>query len=107
MRQNVPTRHLLVLLLVAVVVLGLATEVPRTMAAGADVILDWWSTSGGGGLGTGASFTLHGSVGQPDAGVGTSQSYTLIGGVLAGSAGSPTTGEPPSNHSIFIPIVVK
>ena len=39
--------------------------------------IDWWTVDGGGGSGSGGTFTLSGTAGQPDAGV-------LQGGVLDG-----------------------
>lgn len=98
------TRYVLVLLLVALVVLGTAMEVSRTMAAGADAVIDWWTTSGGGGPGSSSSFTLHSSIGQPDAGAGTSESYTVTGGILAGAV---TASEQPPDYAIFLPVVIK
>ena len=44
------------------------------------VSLPWWTIDGGGGRMTSDTFTLEGTVGQPDAGVLTGQSYTLYSG---------------------------
>ena len=39
-----------------------------------------WTVDGGGGTSTGGSYTLSGTIGQPDAGVLSEGTYTLIGG---------------------------
>lgn len=106
MRQHVQTGHILLLLLV-VVLLGLVPDASLTMAAGADAanaVIDWWTTSGGGGPGSSSNFTLHSSIGQPDAGTGTSESYTMVGGILAGAV---TANEQPPDYTIFLPVVIK
>ena len=54
--------------------------------------LDWWTVDGGGDMfGTGASFELSGTLGQPDAGpvAMAGGGFELIGGFWAGAAISP------------------
>jgi hypothetical protein len=57
--------------------------------------INWWTLDGGGGTSTGGSYSLGGTIGQPDAGVMTGGQYTLTGGfwappVLVQTAGAPT-----------------
>ncbi len=48
--------------------------------------LSWWSIDGGGGASLGGSYTLDGTLGQPDAGSPSSGGgYTLAGGFWHGS----------------------
>lgn len=47
--------------------------------------LSWWTADGGGGtFSTGGSYTLGGTIGQPDAGLLTGGAYTLGGGFWGG-----------------------
>jgi hypothetical protein len=64
--------------------------------------LSWWTVDGGGAESGGGSYTLVGTVGQPDAGASMSGGdYTLAGGFWGvGSAGG-------SGGDIYLPIVVK
>jgi hypothetical protein len=58
-----------------------------------------WSTIDGGGatFSTGGSFSLDGTIGQPDAGVLSGGSYTLNGGFWGGVA--------LANYTIYLPLV--
>ena len=62
--------------------------------------LSWWTVDGGGTtFSTGGSYSLGGTIGQPDAGVlMNGDSYTLVGGFWAG--GAMVCG-------IYLPIVLK
>jgi hypothetical protein len=72
----------LFLLVIAVALLGVGSAF-----ALAGYTLDWWTVDGGGAtFSTGNSYSLGGSIGQPDAGTSTGGSYTLIGGFWGGSA---------------------
>ena len=46
--------------------------------------LTWSTIDGGGGRSTGGTFTLEGTIGQPDAGLMTGGDYTLAGGFWVG-----------------------
>jgi len=47
--------------------------------------LDWWTVDGGGAVSsTGGSYSLGGSIGQPDAGTSSGGAYTLAGGFWGG-----------------------
>jgi hypothetical protein len=66
----------------ALVVAGLAVG-----AAEGQYSVVWWTVDGGGALASaGGTFTLAGTVGQPDAGVMTGGTYTLTGGFWVGAA---------------------
>lgn len=42
--------------------------------------ITWWTVDGGGGTSSGGSYTLSGTIGQPDAGVLSGGTYSLTGG---------------------------
>jgi hypothetical protein len=60
------------------------------LPAGPGYDLSWHTIDGGGGTSTGGGYSLHGTIGQPDAGVMSGGDYELAGGFWAGGA----TGEP-------------
>lgn len=48
--------------------------------------IGWWDISSGGGQVSGGSYTLTGTIGQPDGhGVSTGGGFTLVGGFLHGT----------------------
>ena len=49
-------------------------------ASSASLALPWWTADGGGGESSGGSYTLAGTIGQPDAGSLTGGPYSLAGG---------------------------
>jgi hypothetical protein len=67
-------------------------------AGGDPYDLSWYTIDGGGGLSTDGTYTLHGTLGQPDAGVMSDGSYTLIGGFWGGSV---------AQYSLYLPLVRK
>jgi len=46
--------------------------------------IDWFTMDGGGGVSSGGSYTLSGTIGQPDAGTLSGGNYTLEGGFWPG-----------------------
>ncbi len=80
------------------------------IAAGADApsfSLEGFTIGGGGGISSGATYTLSGTIGQPDAGTMSSTRYTLEGGfwpavVAASSGGGPTLFIQPALGSVTI-----
>lgn len=66
--------------------------------AQAQYSIDWYTIDGGGGTSSGGSYTLSGTIGQPDTGTMTGGSFTLEGGFWPGII-VPSTGEAPT---IFI-----
>ncbi len=61
--------------------------------------IDWWSVDGGGGTSSGGSWTLAGSVGQPDAGIVQGGAFRLEGGLLASTA--------TRSYQVNLPIVLR
>jgi hypothetical protein len=66
------------------------------LAAPAGYAIDWWTIDGGGGMSSGGSYTLSGTIGQPDAGSASGGGYTLAGGFWEGSTGQT---------KVYLPIV--
>src|SRR3989442_15289849 len=63
--------------------------------ANAQYAIDWFTIDGGGGASSGGSFTLSGTIGQPDAGTLSGGNYALQGGFWPGIV-VPSTGEAPT-----------
>jgi hypothetical protein len=71
--------------------LGLVALAPTAVLA--QPTISWYTIDGGGGTSTGGSFSLSGTIGQPDAGGPmTGGTFSLVGGFWAGSGGG---GAPP------------
>lgn len=61
----------------------------------------WFTIDGGGGTSTGGSYTLSGTIGQPDAGVLTGGTYELQGGFWVESiVGAPVPGDCDSSGTV-------
>ncbi|OGO74348.1 MAG: hypothetical protein A3K41_02205 [Chloroflexi bacterium RIFOXYD12_FULL_57_15] len=72
----------LLLLVIAVAVLGVVSA-----SALAGYTLDWWTVDGGGATSSmNGSYSLGGTIGQPDAGTSTGGTYALSGGFWGGGA---------------------
>ena len=56
--------------------------------------INWFKIAGGGGTSTNGGFTLHGTIGQPDAGKLTGGAYTLNGGFWSVVAAIQMPGAP-------------
>jgi len=61
--------------------------------------LSWWTVDGGGGTASGGSYTLTGTMGQPDAGTLSGGDYTLGGGFWG--PGAVTVG-----YKVYLPLVL-
>ena len=59
--------------------------------------LSWYTIDGGGGSSNGGSYSLGGSIGQPDAGTLSGGSYHLSGGFWGGAS--------IASYSIYLPLV--
>jgi hypothetical protein len=58
--------------------------------------IDWYKIAGGGGTSTGGTYSVSGTIGQPDAsGAMTGGSYSLTGGFWALISAVQTVGAPP------------
>src|SRR5579883_103369 len=82
-------RSIALLLSAAGLLLGLAMD---TRAQTYD--LSWYKIAGGGGTSTGGSYTVSGTIGQPDAGTLSGGPYTLTGGFWGVIAAVQTVGAP-------------
>jgi hypothetical protein len=65
-----------------------------TLARTQDYAIPWFSMDGGAGTSSGGSFSLSGTIGQPDAGRASGGSYTLTGGFWGGVFAVQTPGAP-------------
>ena len=57
-------------------------------AAHAQLSIPWFTIDGGGGTSAGATFSLSGAIGQPDAGAMSGGAFTISGGFWVGIASS-------------------
>ncbi len=91
------TLHVLRLLLLAAL-LSLLAPVARAQSGGGYDLT--WSTVDGGGYtwSEGGSYSLGGTVGQPDAGVLSGGGYTLSGGFWGGAAAC---------YGVYLPLVLR
>ena len=68
--------------------------------------LDWWTVDGGGGTigggGAAGTYTLMGTIAQPDAGTLTGGGYSLAGGFWVGEGGGVA-----AEYDIYLPLVVR
>ena len=86
----------LLLLVTAVALLGVVSA-----SALAGYTLDWWTVDGGGTTSsTGSSYSLGGTIGQPDAGTSTGGTYTLSGGFWGGGAAA-------IEYNLFLPLILR
>lgn len=60
--------------------------------------LSWFTIDGGGGTSSSASYTLSGTVGQPDAGTLEGDDYKLVGGFWGGST---------IQYDVYLPVNVR
>ena len=94
-------RLIILMPIVLVLLTGIgAANAQRTTAPSAPqngYSIDWYTIDGGGGSSTGGSYSLGGSIGQPDAGSLSGGSYTLNGGFWGGAG--------IASYSIYLPLV--
>lgn len=82
----------------ALIVLLLLVSVARAQS-GNDYDLSWWTVDGGGGaLVAAGSYSLAGSIGQPDAATWLGDGYVLTGGFWGGDVVA---------HEIYLPLVLR
>ena len=68
-------------------------------AVGAIYNLDWWTMNGGGGTSAGGTYSVSGTMGQPDTGIVlTGGAYTLSGGFWSGAA---------SQYKLHLPLIIR
>jgi hypothetical protein len=84
----------LLLLVIAVAILGVISA-----SALGGYTLDWWTVDGGGAMfSSNGSYSLGGTIGQPDAGTSTGGTYTLSGGFWGGGT---------TTHDLFLPLILR
>lgn len=84
----------LLLLVIAGALLGIVSA-----SALGGYTLDWWTVDGGGATSsTNGSYSLAGTIGQPDAGTSIGGTYTLSGGFWGGRA---------TAHNLFLPLILR
>jgi hypothetical protein len=90
-------RRLKRVVLVTVLLLMMASPAHAQSGGGYD--LTWSTVDSGGGMSINAGYTLHGSIGQPDAGVALGGGgYTLVGGFWGGAA---------AQYRIYLPVILR
>jgi hypothetical protein len=100
MRKQIPKGVLFVALMASVVGVAVASRsaYPASAQAGGTYDLTWNTIdSGGYTFSTGGTYSLGGTIGQPDAGVLSGGSYSLSGGVW----GSNTT------QQVYLPVILR
>lgn len=73
--------------------------------AGGTFDLTWNTIDGGGGSSAGGSFTLSGTIGQPDAGVMSGGNFELLAGFWSGGELTPTSVESTADTVSIVPLV--
>ena len=73
---------------------GLLISTPCLQAWGQSYSIDWSTIDGGGGTSTGGTYSVSGTIGQPDAGAMSGGHYTLQGGFWGVIAAVQTPGAP-------------
>ena len=90
------------MLVIVGLVLTVSTGEGLLLAAADAFDLAWWTVDGGGGTSAGGSYSLSGTLGQPDAASGAASlsggSYQLSGGFW--------TQPGMQSHTLFLPVVV-
>lgn len=82
----------------ALIVAAILVSVASAQSGGYD--LSWWTVDGGGGMLSQGGYSLHATVGQPDAGPALQNGgYTLMGGFWPSSA----TG----GYTVYLPLVIR
>ena len=92
------TKRLMRWALLACVVASLASGVALATPV-ADYDISWWTVDDGGtALSSGGSYSLGGTIGQPDAGLISGGDYTLEGGFWVAAD---------QEHAIYLPLVIR
>ena len=91
---------LLVLLLTTALAVAPSVSHAATAASPGSYDLSWWTVnSGGATFSTGGSYSLGGTIGQPDAGTSSGGTYTLVGGFWGDIISIL--------HRIYLPLVMR
>jgi len=84
--------------LLAVLMLGWTLIARAQSNVTASYDLSWYTVDAGGGTSSNGTYTLDGTIGQPDAGTMSNGSYSLIGGFWGGTV---------AQYKIFLPLTLK
>jgi hypothetical protein len=85
--------------LAAVVFISLLLSTIALASAAPSYAISWWTIDGGGTtMSTGGSYSLGGTIGQPDAGVLVGGGYTLAGGFWGGTV---------TSYYLYLPLVLR
>jgi hypothetical protein len=89
----------LIVMLAEATINGVQAQSSGALAQQSSYSIEWYTIDGGGSMNSsGGSYSLGGSIGQPDAGSMGSGSYQLNGGFWGGAS---------INYSIYLPLVLK
>ncbi len=94
-------RYLILLSVLALVFVALSTGLVQAQAPAAPTTgyeITWYTIDGGGAMPGGGSYSLGGTIGQPDAGTLSGGSYSLNGGFWGGGT---------TNYAVYLPLVLK
>ena len=93
-------KHKWFLSLLLLVLIGALLSVVSASAL-ASYTLDWWTVDGGGTTSSagGGTYSLGGTIGQPDAGTSTGGMYALSGGFWGGGAAQA--------GNLFLPLILR
>jgi hypothetical protein len=90
------------IILIPIILILLAGAASSQAQSGGGYDLTWNTVEGGGAtFSTGGSYSLGGTIGQPDAGLMSSGAYTLASGFWGGA---PLSN---SNYNIYLPLIVR
>lgn len=89
-------------LLAAALLLLIVSVGPLRAQSNGEVELNWRTIDGGGGASTSETYTLIGTIGQPDAGRMSNGAYTLYGGFWSAENRDITT-----NASLYLPVIMR
>jgi hypothetical protein len=93
----------LFLSLLPLVIAGALIGVVSVSAVVEGYTLDWWTVDGGGVISsTGGSYSLGGTIGQPDAGTSSSGIYALVGGFWGGAEAADAV----PGSFLFLPLIM-
>lgn len=95
---KLPSLKLILFLLILLVMI----VIPVVAQSGGDYDLTWNTVDNSGGIiSTGSTFTMTGSIGQPEAGFASGGSFTFSGGFITGGSFMPV------NNYIFLPLLTR
>jgi hypothetical protein len=88
----------ILLLLLFILLLAAGTAIVVTAEETGGFSIPWWTVDGGGNTSTGSTFTLTGTIGQPDAGCSYGGDYELKSGFWQGC---------PIVSYVYMPLIIR